>query len=446
MREHGAPSHRFGADRTDPRRALPPCHAGLLAVLSPYADILRTPGARAFVLAGFVGRLPMAMLGLGTVLLVRASTGSYGIAGGVSATIAIANALGAPQIGRLVDRFGQRRVLLPVMAIHIAGVVGLLLAAALDAPTVALFATATVAGGAFPSFGSLVRSRWTNLLGGSERLQTAYALESVLDEIVFTFGPVLVTLLATTIAPEVGLATGLGFFLLGGLAFASLRATEPPIVRSRGARVSAIRTPGLIVLAAVLVGLGGVFGTIEVSMVAFAEEHGKEALAGPLLALHAISSAVAGIAYGARAWEMPLGRRLTVALALLFAGTFPLALADTIPLMAGAIVLSGLTISPTLITSFALVEALVPRTALTEGFAWLSTSLGAGVAAGLAIAGHVVDASSGHRAFLVAIASSLLGAVAVFAGRRWLAPRPDPAAPVGGPVGEPAPAADPAGE
>lgn len=391
-------------------------------MLAPYADILRTPGARAFVLAGFVGRLPMAMIGLGTVLLVSAATGSYGIAGGVSASIAIANALGAPQVGRLFDRFGQRRVLLPVMALHVLGVAGLLLAAALDAPAVTLFAAAALAGGAFPSFGSLVRARWTNLLGGSSRLQTAYALESVLDEIVFTFGPVLVTLLATTISPEAGVASGLFFFLLGGLAFASLRATEPPVVPGVGGRSSAIRTPGLVVLALVLVGLGGVFGTIEVSMVAFAEEHGRPALAGPLLALHAISSAVAGVLYGARAWQLPLGRRLQVALALLFAGTVPLALVDTVPLMAAAIVLSGLTISPTLITGFALVEALVPRTALTEGFAWLSTSLGAGVAAGLAVAGHVVDLSSGHRAFLVALASSLLGAIAVSAGRRWLVP------------------------
>jgi len=393
-------------------------------VLSPYADILRTPGARAFVLAGFVGRLPMSMIGLGTVLLVRATSGSYGIAGGASAVIAIANAIGAPQIGRLVDRFGQRRVLLPAMTVHIAGIAGLLLAASLDASTATIFAAAFVAGAAFPSFGSLVRARWANLLGGTDRLQTAYALESVLDEVVFTFGPVLVTLLATAIAPEVGLATGVAFLLAGGLSFASLRATEPPVVRGHGRGASAIRTPGLVVLALVLVGLGGVFGTIEVSMVAFAEEHGHEVLSGPMLALHAVSSGVAGIAYGARAWQLPLARRLQVALALLFAGTVPMALADTIPLMVAATFVSGLTVSPTLITSFALVEALVPRAALTEGFAWLSTSLGVGIAIGLAVAGHVVDATSGHRAFACATVASLLGAIAVLAGRRWLAARP----------------------
>ncbi|MDO8210469.1 MFS transporter [Conexibacter sp. CPCC 206217] len=393
-------------------------------MLTSYADILRTPGARAFVGAGFVGRLPMAMLGLGTVLLVRGSTGSYGVAGAVSATIAIANAIGAPQIGGLVDRFGQRRVLLPAMALHIAGLVALIVAAQVDASRAAYFAAAFVTGLAFPSFGSLVRSRWANLLGGSPGLQTAYALESVLDEIVFTLGPVLVTVLATAISPAVGLATAIGFLLVGGLSFATQRATEPPIAARNGHTGSAIRSPGLLVLALVLVGLGGVFGTIEVSMVAFAQEHGHEALSGPLLALHAISSAVAGIAYGARRWGIGLERRLAIAIALMCLGTIPLALADSIPLMALAIVASGVTIAPTLITSFALVEALVPRAALTEGFAWLSTSLGAGIAIGLAAAGHVVDATSGHRAFAVAFAAGLFAAVAMALGRRRLTPAP----------------------
>ncbi|MDW5598118.1 MFS transporter [Conexibacter stalactiti] len=406
------------------------------AVLSPYADILRVPGARAFVGAGFVARLPMAMLGLGTVLLVREATHSYGLAGAVGATIAVANAIGAPQIGRLVDRFGQRRVLLPALFIHIAGVIALIAVAQLNAPRPAYFAAAFLTGVAFPSFGSLVRSRWAMLLRGSPRLQTAYALESVLDELVFTFGPVLVTLLATALSPAFGLATGVGFLLVGGLSFAAQRATEPPL-SPRGERTgSAIRAPGLLVLAFVMIGLGGVFGTIEVSMVAFAEQHGREALTGPLLALHAISSAVAGVLYGARSWRMRLERRLAVAVVLLFAGTIPLALADSIALMVPAIVASGVSVSPTLIASFALVESIVPRAALTEGFAWLSTSLGAGIAVGLAVAGHVVDATSGHRAFSVAIAASLLSAVVALAFRGRL--RAAPADPDREPEPEPA--------
>jgi MFS family permease len=391
-------------------------------VLSPYADILRVNGARAFVSAGLVARLPLAMLGLGTVLLITGATDSYGLAGAVSATIAIANAIGAPQLGRLVDRFGQRRVLLPAMVVQTTGLLALVAAAATDdAPHALYFVAAFVTGCSMTSFGALVRSRWATLLQG-ERLQTAYALESVLDELVFTCGPVLVTLLATAITPAAGLLAALGFLLAGGLTFAAQRGTEPPVHPRHERGGSAIRARGLLVLALVMAGVGGVFGTVEVAMVAFAEQHGHEALAGPLLALHAISSGVAGVLYGARTWRVGLERRLAVALALLFVGTIPLALANSIGLMVVAIIASGVSVSPTLITSFALVEALVPRAALTEGFAWLSTSLGGGLAICLAVAGHVVDASSGHRAFVVAIGASLLSVTVALAGRRQLRP------------------------
>ena len=75
---------------------------------SPYLEILRLPGALAFSAAGFLARMPMSMFSLGTVLLVAATTGRYGLAGLVAAVGAVGYALGAPQIARLIDRFGQR--------------------------------------------------------------------------------------------------------------------------------------------------------------------------------------------------------------------------------------------------------------------------------------------------------------------------------------------------
>ena len=60
---------------------------------------------------GLVARLPISMVGLGIVLMVSAATGSYGIAGAVSAAFMIANAGFAILQGRLLDRLGQRRVL-----------------------------------------------------------------------------------------------------------------------------------------------------------------------------------------------------------------------------------------------------------------------------------------------------------------------------------------------
>lgn len=394
-------------------------------MLSSYVQVLRTPGALAFVAAGFVARLPMSMVGLGAVLLVRAATGSYALAGAVSATFALATALGPPQTGRLIDRFGQRRVLVPVLAIHVAGVLGLLAAVGLDAPRPVLFACALVAGAAFPAMGSLVRARWTALLRGGQGLQTAFALESVLDDVIFVIGPVLATTLATTVAPAAGLLAALAFVLVGGAAFVAQRATEPPVARGRRPGGTALRIPGLAVLALVLLGLGGVFGTLEVAMVAFAEERGHAALTGPLLALHALTSAVAGILYGARRWTLSPDRRLLVAVAAMWLGTVPLALAGELGTMAVALVISGVTISPLLIAGFQLVEVLVPRAALTEGFAWLSSSIGVGVALGFALGGRVAESAGGQRAFLVCIAAGAVAVLASLAGRRPLAARRD---------------------
>jgi MFS family permease len=388
---------------------------------NPYVEILRTPGARAFVVAGFVGRLPLSMLGLGTVLLVTATTGSYALAGFVSGTLALAGALVGPQIGRLVDRFGQRRVLLPALVVHAAGLTALILCAQLDAPRGLLFASAFVAGAAYPSLGALVRTRWNVLLGGTPALQTAFALESVLDELVFTIGPVLVTLLATALPAPTGLIAALAFALGGGIAFAAQRSTEPA-VRGGDGGASALRTRGMRVLIPIFVATGIVFGALDVAVVAFSQEHGAKAAAGLVLALFAVGSGAAGIAYGAHEWRAPLPRRLQISTLLLALATIPLALAQQMWTVALAAALAGSMVAPTLICGFALVQALVPRGALTEGLTWLSTSIAGGVALGLALAGQVVESASGHVAFRVMVGAALLAALLATALRRPLTP------------------------
>src|ERR1700678_3172359 len=85
--------------------------------LRPYAEIFRVPGAWRFSAAGVIGRMPMSMFGLGTVLLISARTGQYGIAGAVSATGSLGYAFSAPRMARLVDVRRQRWVLLPMVAI-----------------------------------------------------------------------------------------------------------------------------------------------------------------------------------------------------------------------------------------------------------------------------------------------------------------------------------------
>jgi predicted MFS family arabinose efflux permease len=185
-----------------------------------------------------------------------------------------------------------------------------------------------------------------------------------------------------------------------------------------GEKGRALAVPALLVVLLVFLILGAVFGSIEVSAIAFAEEQGHKALSGPLLGLLALGSGVAGLWYGAQHWRTPLDQRFRIGLALLVAALVPPALITDLYLMMALIFFSGLAISPTIIPAYGLVESLVPAHRLTEGLTWMSTAVGIGVAAGASVAGELVDAHGAGTAFLFPLAMSLLAAAVA-----WAAPR-----------------------
>ncbi|MGY1696385.1 MFS transporter [Geodermatophilus sp. SYSU D00814] len=383
--------------------------------------MLRTPHALPMVLAAFVGRLPLSMVGLGCVLLVASETGSYGLGGTVAAAGAITTALVGPVLGRLADTFGQRRVLLPVTAVFTAAGAAFLAAVKDDWPRWTLFVTAGVAGACIPPVASMIRVRWTHLLRGTKRLPAALAMESVVDELVFIVGPVLVTFLSTTGHATSGVVTAFTLAVVGALLFAAQGRTEPPPHGHEARRgPSAIRTPGLRVLFVVGAAVGSVLGTLEIALVAFADEVDAMGLSGVLIAGLAVGSMISGIGWGAVHWHHPLRHRLLVVLAVLAALTVPLTLVDDIWVMIPFVVVAGVAVSPSLISSFTLAEIIVPRTAVTEAFTWIGTALGLGVAVGTSIAGKIVDTVGANAAFLVATVSAGLAALVVAAAQRLL--------------------------
>jgi MFS family permease len=390
-------------------------------VPNPYLHVLRTPHALPMVFAAFIGRLPLSMVGLGCVLLVASETGSYGLGGAVAAAGAVTTAIAGPLLGRWADTHGQRRTLLPVVVVFAAAGSLFLTAVKEDWPRWTFFVTAGLAGACIPPVASMIRVRWTHLLRGTTRLPAALAMESVVDEFVFIVGPVLVTFLSTTGHATSGVVTAFALAVVGALLFAAQGRTEPPPHGHEARRgPAAIRTPGLKVLFVVGAAVGSILGTLEIALVAFADEVDAMALSGVLIAGLALGSMASGIGWGAVHWRHPLRHRLLVVLVALTVLTVPLTLVGNVWVMIPLVVVAGVAVSPSLISSFTLAELIVPRSAVTEAFTWIGTALGLGVAVGTSVAGKIVDTYGANASFLVATVSAGLAAVVVLAFQRLL--------------------------
>lgn len=389
---------------------------------SPYRAIFAAPGTKGFSAAGLIGRIPISMVGVGILTMISEITGRYAMASALTGTLALAAAVIGPQVSRLVDQYGQRRVLRPATLISVAAVAGLLLAAANGLPDWTLFLFSAIAG-CVPSVGSMVRARWTVIYRDSPReLHTAYSFESVVDEVCFIFGPIIAIGLSTTWFPEAGPLIAALCLLVGVWLLTAQRSTEPePHPRTEGGdRTSALRSPGLQVLTATFVATGAIFGSIDVSTLAFAEEQGSKSSASFILAIWAAGSCIAGIVFGLLHLKGRAEPRWVLGICAMAVSMIPLLLAGNLPFLAVALFVSGLAIAPTMITTMALIEAHVPRAKLTEGMTWISTGLAVGVALGSSLTGLVIDAAGASRGYVVALSAGAAAAAVAFAGYRRL--------------------------
>ncbi|MGI5471319.1 MFS transporter [Streptomyces sp. CA-132043] len=392
---------------------------------SPYRALFARPGTKSFSAAGFLGRMPLSMTGIGIVTMVSQLTDRYGLAGALSATVALAAAVLGPQISRLVDRHGQRRVLRPATLVSLAALGALLVAAQQRWPDWTLFVFAACAG-CVPSVGAMVRSRWAEVHRASpEMLHTAYSWESIVDEFCFIVGPILAIGLSTSWFPEAGPLLA-GVFLAAGVFWLTAqRATEPvPHPRAHHTKGSALRSRGLQVLVVTFAATGAIFGAIDVVTVAFAEAQGHKGAASLVLAIYAFGSCSAGAVFGMLRPAGPAARRWVLGVLAMAVSMIPLQLVGNLPFLAVALFVAGLTIAPTMVTTMALVEQHVPRAQLTEGMTWTSTGLAVGVALGSSAAGWVVDAAGARAGYAVPAVAGALAAAVAFLGYRRLRPAP----------------------
>jgi|SRR5471030_2465235 len=388
---------------------------------NPYAIIFRQPGTKGFSAAGFIARLPLPMTTIGIVAMLSQTYGEYWLAGAVSATFALANAFIAPQVSRWVDAKGQSAVLVPTVALAFLALVGLCAAAWLGAPNELLFLLALIAG-VMPSIGSMVRARWSDIYRGQPELHTAFAFESVLDELVYMAGPVFGIGLSIALFPEAGVLAAAIFLAVGSTLFIVQKSTEPkanPRQETRSPSVMKHRAMWFVVM--VFVGIGMIFGTVEVAAIAFAQEAGNKGAATYILSTYAVGSCVIGLFFGAIKFKKPLANRLLIASIVAVLTTLPLPFVTSLWMLTLMVFLGGAISSPAFITGMTLIERIVPSSQITEGITYAMTGVLIGFSAGSALSGFAIDAYGASNGFWVAVAGGLVAFAAMATGYRLLA-------------------------
>jgi MFS family permease len=359
----------------------------------------------------------MGMVGLALLLLVRENDGSYAAAGAVSGAYFVATAIGAPIAGRLVDRRGQTRILLPravIFPVLLLGVCGLAL---VDAPLPAIAAAAAAAGALMPPVGASLRALWPRMFADAELRAAAYALEASLQEITFVAGPLLVALLTAAVSPALALAVAAAAGCVGTTLIAlaqPVRAWRPDELHA-GSILGALESPGVMTIISLSVCLGLGFGATEVGFPAFAEGHGGAELGSIPLALFAAGSLVGGLLAGGLVTMSPI-RLLRLSAVLLALGLALPLLGWSLPSMSVLAFLAGVPIAPVVMAAYGLIDAVAKRGTAAEAFAWISTAVFIGFSIGMALGGTLIDAFGVRASFALAVASASVGAVLVALG------------------------------
>jgi MFS family permease len=390
--------------------------------MSVYALILRHPRMSGLFAAALVARLPIGINGLAVVLFLREQTGSFSVPGAVAGGLALGTGLGAPFMGRLVDRLGAR-VLVPLSVGNAAGVLALLALGHGGAPAGALVAVAVLTGAVYPPSPSVLRARFPELLRSRpELVPAAYALDSVLLEITFVCAPLIVVAVIALLGAGAALVVSAATVLLGVAAFVWLLPPDGP----SGARedqaglLGVLRAPGIRTLVLTMLPVGFAIGALEVAVPAFSHDESRAGLAGVLLATWALGSAVGGLVYGARARRSPLAL-VHMRLTLLFpVAILPLVAASSMPVMALLLVPAGMFIAPIIATRNELASRTAPPGTKTEALTWPLTALVGGIALGAAGGGALIDASDWRTAALAAVLSAAAGGAVATARRASL--------------------------
>ena len=401
-------------------------------MIAPYINIYRTKGAFKFSLAAFIARMPISMMSIAIVFVIVAKTDSYALAGTFTAIGALMAALVAPFWSRAADRYGQSRILSIAVPIHIIALLGFLTVIRLDAPRWSWFILLIIFEGVFVGTGQMVRRRWSHVLNGDSKLMnTAYSVESLLDEIVFMVGPIITTLCAINVGPYAGVLAAAIFLSIGSILFIAQKGTEPmPHPKIKGVKhKNPIFTLEVQAIFLPFIFTGASFAAIGLIVVAYADQYGAKSQTGLLYAIWALGSLIAAFINGAQHWKISAKSRyifFTIALAIF---TIPLLLAaklfpGNLLMLSIALFLNGIFIAPLIVAGYTAAENLVEENQVTETLAWILSGLILGGALPGAITGHIIDTTGAQTAFIVpVIAMGISILTLIFYFKVWLNPR-----------------------
>jgi MFS-type transporter involved in bile tolerance (Atg22 family) len=379
--------------------------------MKAFRSVLSIPGSPRLFASALVGRLPQGMAGLAILLLVRDTTHSYAAAGAATGAFALATALMAPVQGRLVDRFGRTRVITPTGIGQGVMLVAIVLAAHAHAGAAVLVVLAGLAGALLPPIAASVRALLGEVIPTGV-LDTAYALESVSQELVWIAGPLVVALVVGVSSPSAAVLVLAAVCAGGSVVFVrSPLARGRPPEDARHERVAALSSATLRAMLPPIALVGVGLGAIEVGLPSLALHAGSRWASGLLLALWSVGSLAGGLWYGARNWRSSLVSRYRVLLVVALVFSAPLIAARSIPAGIVCSLLAGMAIAPMFSSQYALIGRIVTTGSETEAFTWVAAALVSGLALGEAGGGAVIGSGGVSAPFVLSCAAWAMASV-----------------------------------
>lgn len=407
-----------------------------------YRQLLRMPHAARVTVGGVLAQAPGPLVGMGVLLAVRAQYDSFAVAGTASAASAVFFAITSPIIGRLIDRYGQRRVGVPLIGVWCAAIIHLCVALWFQAPVWVIVLASGTSGLAVP-FGSMMRARWNIAMEDNPAgMNSALSMISVGEELMWTVGTPLATVISTLLSPFLSIGLGAVCLIGGGWAVLGTRAYEPvpnveaaaismsknggmqgsqdPAHSDAGAGSQAgasaspagvketLLSPAVVALLLILIGYGAFQSTIGLSVIAFSEELNQKTWSGAVLACFSAGAMFGALFYGARTWRTSLWKRFYGLLILLALGCSALLFATSMPMAAVLMLLAGAAHAPTVVNINQLLMRIAPASRLTEGMALMGAMWVIGQSISNVATGQMIDRFGSHGGFMTTVAFSVI--------------------------------------